>query len=483
MRLVYTICFFLLLLSPSYGQVLANCVEVVGQDSLKFYFNSGGILVDKECADYYRLAKMNPAYYIFNGPSKDFYASGQLAVECFYSNNLYDREYTSYYSNGQLKERGQYKEGQKVGEWEYWYEDGQNEKRILFKPDGYYLKEFYKSNGKQLVVNGNGKFIGTDIVQHSIVKGPIKDGQQHGKWVIINKPTRVKTGVERFEEGTFIEGKSIAKIQPFEEKYFDFPLTSIDLTEDLLTGSYSNKVDCFKVGSSNSYQFKKYNGKYTALPFYDYLYQNFDPEKPLQGYILVGFTVDKTGVLTNTKIYSTLNDKLFEEKLLNVFQLSEKWEPKKHNGAPIESTEFFVFQFLNDTYRILNDSRNNYPSVEYGAAFNYGPDSLNSYILQSLEVPSHFFQKGFKAATSVSFQIDVKGNLIVDDSVFEGLIRVEKNDRLLYEAVAESLKKTTQQWKPATTNGTLTRHHFNGVFTIRDGEPKFRLFSNNWVVY
>lgn len=483
MKLVYTICFSLLLLSPSYGQVLANCVEVVGQDSLKFYFNSSGILVDKECADYYRLAKVNPAYYIFNGPFKDFYASGQLAVEGSYSNNFYDREYTSYYSNGKLKERGHYKEGQKVGEWEYWYEDGQKEKRILFKPDGYYLKEFYKSNGKQLVVNGNGKFIGPDIVQHSIVKGSIKDGKQHGKWVIINKATRTKTGVEQFEEGAFIEGKSIAKIQPFKEKYFEFPLTAIDLREDLLNGSYSRKVDCKEVGSANSYQLKKYNGKYTDLPFYDYLYQNFDPEKPLQGYILVGFTVDGAGVLTNTKLYSTIDDKLVEEKLFNVFQLSEKWEPRKHNGAPVESTEFFVFQFLNDTYRILNDSRNSYPSVEYGADFRYGPDSLRSYILQSLKVPSSFFEKEFKAAASVSFQIDVEGNLIVDNSVFKGLIRVEKNDRLLYEALVESLKETTQQWEPAKTTGALANHYFYSVVTIRDGEPKFRLFSNNWVLY
>jgi antitoxin component YwqK of YwqJK toxin-antitoxin module len=142
-----------------FGQEIANCIEVLGTDSIKFYFKSHGILVDKECSDYYRIAKVNHDGYFFDGQSKDYYSSGQLAVECNYRNNLIHGNYVSFYSNGQIKENGQFSDGVKVGEWKYWYKNGQLKKTIIFNEQDYFLKELYRSNGKQLIVDGNGKYV------------------------------------------------------------------------------------------------------------------------------------------------------------------------------------------------------------------------------------------------------------------------------------------------------------------------------------
>jgi hypothetical protein len=66
------------------GQVIADCIEIISKDSLKFYFKSHGILVNRKCADFYRVAKMHQAVYVFNGRSKDYYSTGELAVDCNY---------------------------------------------------------------------------------------------------------------------------------------------------------------------------------------------------------------------------------------------------------------------------------------------------------------------------------------------------------------------------------------------------------------
>jgi antitoxin component YwqK of YwqJK toxin-antitoxin module len=465
-----------------FGQEIAKCIEILGTDSIKFYYKSNGILVDKECSDYYRIAKVNHEGYFFDGQSKDYYSFGQLAVDCHYINNQINGKYTAFYSNGQIKETGQFIEGFKVGELKYWHENGQLKKIIVFNEKDYFLKEFYKSNGKQLIVDGNGEYIETDLPPKTTMKGEIKNGKQHGKWTISDQVSGLKTGIEFFENGKFIEGQNIAQVQSFSEKYFDYPNLLIDLTEDLLDESYSKKIDCIRYYTSNKYQMARYNSHYTDLPFYDYLYQNFDPPKFENGYIVGGFTINRSGNLTNISLHSTLPDKSIEDQFITVLNSSEKWEPKTLNGEPIESTELFVFQFFNGTYKILGDSRNSLPPVEYSVQFIKGDDYLINLIESNTKLPNRFLVNGFNLATSISFHIDETGNCIVDNSVFIDRVKVSDDERTLYNALIEMFEKIDYQCKPATYNGNPTMQYFNGVFTIKDGKQKFRLFSNNWVL-
>jgi len=465
-----------------FGQEIAKCIEILGTDSIKFYFKAHGILVDKECADYYRIAKMSHDGYFFDGRSLDYYLSGQLTVDSRYSNNLIHGAYNSFYLNGQAKETGQYNDGQKVGEWKYWYENGQLKKVIVFSDQGFFLKELYKSNGKQLVVDGNGEYIETDLQPGITMKGEIRNGKQHGKWTIFNQLSGFKTGVELFENGKFIEGQNIAQAASFNEKYTDYPSSFIDLTKDLLDISRARKIDCTKYGRENRYRMARYNSKYTALPFYDYVYQNFDPPKFGHGYILAGFSINPSGELTNISIHSTLPDQSVTDQLISVLRSSEKWEPETLNGEAIEIAELFVFQFYNGTYKILTDTRNDYPPVEFGAQFNNGMDGLISLIGRETPLPKRFYEKGFNLSTSIAFHVDETGNCIADNSVFLDRVKVTDDELALYNALFEMFQKMNRQWKPATYNGTPVKHFFNGVLTIRDGKQKFRLFSHNWVL-
>jgi len=466
----------------SYGQEIAKCIEILGEDSIQLYFNSNGILVDKECSDFYRIAKINHEGFLFNGHSKDYYSSGQLAVDCNYQNNLFHGEYSAFYSNGQIKEKGKFYEGQKIGEWKYWYDNGQPRKVIIFKDGNYFLQAFYKANGKQLVIDGNGKFKEKSLLPNTVMKGEILNGKQHGKWTISNQLYNGRTGIELFDNGKFIEGKSISQIQSFNGTYFDSQKSLIDYTKDLLYESYVKKIECTEIGQSFEFSFKKYNSKYSDLPFYDYVYQNFDPSELHFGYILAGFTIDILGKLTNTKIYSTINDKAIEEQLQLVLNASETWEPGTLNGEAVESNELFVFQFIAGSYKILGDSRNDYAPVEIGAEYINGMNSLKNYLEKKINLPKYFFEKGFNVSTSIYFFVDELGTCNIDSSLFTDRIKISDDERILYYSVISLFKENDMKWKSATYEGNFTKHYFNGVFTIRNGIPKFRLFSNNWVL-
>ena len=98
------------------------------------------------------------------------------------------------------------------------------------------------------------------------------------------------------------------------------------------------------------------------------------------------------------------------------------------------------------------------------------------------KLPDRFLDKGFNLAASVSFHIDETGSCIFDKSVFENRVRVTDDELTLYNALVEEIKKQTDNGNQQHINGTPTKQYFNGIFTLREGKPKFRLLSNNWVL-
>ena len=474
-----------LIISKSIGQEIANCIEILENDSIKFYFKSHGILVDKECADYYRIAKMNPSVYAFNGYSKDYYTTGEIAAECYYSNNLLNGSFKSYYKNGQLKEKGKLANGQKIGEWRYWFKNGQLKRLIIFSDYDYYLKEAYNIKGKKLITNGNGRFIDYELQPGNKIKGDIKNGKQHGSWVVYNSSFNSNTAIEKYENGEFIEGQNIASVQSLNTKYFDKPSILFDQTIDLLKISYHKKIECLLYGTSHTYKHKSFNSQYGFLSFYDYIYMNFDPVITSEGYIIVGFKINKEGDLGHITHYSTTRNEAVEMKLIRVLSSSEKWSPETHNNKPIESTEVLVFQFFKGGYKILNDSRNDFPNsletLDYGAKFGLGNDSLVSYVIDALDLPKTFHADSFNLSACYEFSINEKGELVDGDGEFINRLRVSDNEKLLYNALENSLKNTGP-WQPATFNGVATKQYFIAVLNIINGKPKLRFISKNWVL-
>ncbi|HEY9046945.1 MAG TPA: hypothetical protein VIN08_13670 [Ohtaekwangia sp.] len=339
------------------AQRIADYINVVGKDSLRLNFKDYGILTGFECATYYRVAKMNPVIFAFNGYSKDYYASGKLAVECSYVNNVLHGFFKSYYENGKTKEQGQVVNGQKKGEWRYWFQNGQLKKVISFDSSGYYVKEAYKKNGKQTIANGNGEFSYDDLVPNMLVEGEIKNGKQHGKWILHSTIYNRKTAIELFENGKFIEGESLAMNKIFNTTYRDYPATTVDMTIDLLDPGYYGKEECVrKIDRSGFMDHRKFNRGYYKS-FNEYIYDKFDAPNIRMGYIIIGCVINEKGEVKDIDMYSTIKSEIVEKKLYDLFLNSDKWDPEIRNGRAIAVSELYIIQFLNGEYKILEETR------------------------------------------------------------------------------------------------------------------------------
>ena len=59
-----------------------------------------------------------------NGPSKQYYDSGTVMMECQYKDGLLNGPAKTYYPSGALKEEGEFMKGSKSGVWKTYNEDG-----------------------------------------------------------------------------------------------------------------------------------------------------------------------------------------------------------------------------------------------------------------------------------------------------------------------------------------------------------------------
>ncbi len=463
------------------AQVIGNCIEILGTDSIKLYYRNPGVLVDKECADYFRIAKINHDNYVFDGHSQDYYATGQLAIDCYYNNNFFNGHYNSYYPNGQIEQSGLYIDGQKNGEWNYWYENGLPKKTIIFSTDDYYIKEVCNRQGKKIVVDGNGVFQETGLIWSSTITGEVRQGKQHGKWIIHNNESDTNTSEELFNNGKFVAGQNIAENKDYNFKYSNNATSLFDLTNDL-TGSYKTKADCLPKDRHYTFHRNTYNSNYSSLRFYNYIYQNFDPDEIDKGYILAGFNIDTKGNLINANIYSTINNKKIEDSFTKVLNSCDRWTPASLNYRKYQSNRIIVVQFYNGSFKMLDDLRNDLPPVDCCAQYKNVQDSLKNLVENEIVLPQKFMDIDSRLATSISFSINQQGSVFFDDSIFYDGLAISKKERKLYEALKEVVQKTDGKWSPASYNNQVMEQHFIGVFNINNGVSKFRLFSHNPVI-
>lgn len=112
---------------------VAACIPVAAQSKIDtLYYDRYGRGVDyKAFAEYIRVV----AYYdddVTRRPFRDFYLSGQLRAEGDYleidkkddENSIFDKLYTEYYKSGQIKYQEFWSEGKRNGQYRSYYENG-----------------------------------------------------------------------------------------------------------------------------------------------------------------------------------------------------------------------------------------------------------------------------------------------------------------------------------------------------------------------
>src|ERR1035437_2547847 len=189
--------------SPSQGDTITNTWKT-GKTSSKGrmvngfewgvwkYWNKAGVL---EQETQFKRGKVE-------GRVTYFYPNGKKKNEGFFHNSNQDSSFTEWYTSGNIKEKGLYKKGDKKGLWITFNEDSSKQKELKYiSKDSVLLLNFWDSNKKQLVVNGNGSYIEYSPSGKIEEKGFYKNGLQDGLWEFYyeNGNTRAKGSFSKGE--------------------------------------------------------------------------------------------------------------------------------------------------------------------------------------------------------------------------------------------------------------------------------------------
>jgi antitoxin component YwqK of YwqJK toxin-antitoxin module len=205
---------------------IGNFFEVFSTDSVRIYFNCTGTVVDRNCASYLRIGRMDSIHINVSGEFKDYDVKGNLIFKATMRENYLDGVARYYHENGQIKEEGRYRADLREGKWMYYYSNGQVEKVLIYSDGEPLVMEYFTRRGKQKVANGNGRFrtefSGFNACTPFETWGWLKDGKRNGKWFFYVPQFGEKISVEYYENGSFIRG-----ISP-QETYTDQPRITLN---------------------------------------------------------------------------------------------------------------------------------------------------------------------------------------------------------------------------------------------------------------
>ena len=221
---------------------------------------------------------------------------------------LKNGDFISYYENGNVKSIQHYLKGQEVGDYKEWYDNNNprlegvySDKEPLIS-NSFKVLQFWNSDGKQEVINGNGYFNyenNKDAFQGNIVNG-FKDGIWKATY---NDGSSFS---EIYENGKFLSGQSIDE------------------------NNNKNTYTEFE---------KKPEPKEGIRAFYKYIGDNFtytsaSIKNKIKGKIVIKFVVDKDGQIIEPEILRSLGYGL-DEEAIRVLLSYKKWNPGQQRGRNV----------------------------------------------------------------------------------------------------------------------------------------------------
>ena len=168
------ILIFSSVLSVAFTQESKSIFFEKGPDNkLRFYYDYDYYLVDKNCEFKLieRVADFDISTNKFNGVFKDFDINGRTILAGEYKNGEKDGVFTAYYPDGTLKWTTSYIKNKQQGKIQYFYPDGKPMLLLLNEGNSNLIVNYWNKEGKQDVINGEGKI---DITL------PIKGFTEHG---------------------------------------------------------------------------------------------------------------------------------------------------------------------------------------------------------------------------------------------------------------------------------------------------------------
>jgi len=294
--------------------------QIVGKNTIKIFYNSSADITIEEYADYYRIATFNPSNLLFQGKFTDFDIEGNKVFSGNFDKGKLNGLCTYFYKESEVKEIGKYNLGIRDSIWIFYYPNSQIEKIVHYNNGIPYIESLFNKNGKQLIINGTGEYIGKIYKDNGKklnyhIKGELINGKLNGRWKI--------SGVtqEKFNNGRFIKGINGGPQQIYLENIMGF------YCQEKLT-IFQNKYFCNSCIDDVSLAL--YN---VSANINNDLYENFLSmySKVLDSFNisdlsqLIEFKVNKNGTIDNINTFST--NSTLNEKTVSALLESIQWAP------------------------------------------------------------------------------------------------------------------------------------------------------------
>jgi len=334
---------------------IGDYIEVFNTDSILVYFNCSGAIVDKDCAQFMRIGKIDSTNINVTGNFYDYYIEGNLLLKAKMENDYLNDSAIYYYKNGNIKSIGKYQDNVKKGIWKYYYENGQLEKVLNFVADYPFISEYYNEKGEQLVINGNGKYTGKCYFGNECspltIKGKVANGKMNGKWKLISpmsigynestnsyysSKSKQKVGYEIFENGKFIKGISGNYSYTKNQK---IKINSYCVNENLFF--YENIDNCY--GNKN-HGILTYKGEFLNQIFYlelTELLSNIPKSNLKDQWLIISIKINKKSIAEKINIRSSINDNYIENKVYDLLSTMNDWKTMYVANEPVDTDLFF----------------------------------------------------------------------------------------------------------------------------------------------
>lgn len=229
---------------------------------------------------------------VLDGPFEEYYPTGQLKENGHFTRKLRNGIFKSWYENGNLKACFQYAGGIRVDTAKSYYEDG-----------SLYLLSFsnQEGNGTETTYYPNG---------NTKMTGGLKAGKKDGTWILKREngtsQMQLEFTADSVTQSTCFgeDGHSIAEGACIFERFARFP-----------------------GGIAGWRNFLTTNLKYPAKAI----------KSEIEGTVMLGFTVDTSGLVGDLKVISSPHELLTAEAL-RLMNISPNWEPAIQLNKPVKST-------------------------------------------------------------------------------------------------------------------------------------------------
>lgn len=281
------------------------------RQNVYFLKNNGTKVQVRDSADFIRIVRepdsgsvnFNVFEYYPDGAAKTIGKSSTIDPLTF------EEQCVRYFKNGNKKTVSSYKKGALVNSEYAYFPNGKLYLTKEFPDNGniYLVTDCRDSTGTELVVNGNGHYIGYDDAFKKITEeGEIKNGKREGTW----------------------KGRDDGVHLRFEENYANgILITGMAIPDSGKTVNYSKSRTVLPQFRGGVEGFSRYLSNHIHYP-------DIARQYNIQGRVVLSFVVEKDGQLTDIKITRPVA-KVLDEEAVRVLTLSPKWIAGTMYGLPV----------------------------------------------------------------------------------------------------------------------------------------------------